>query len=132
MNETHIKIGRISAAASAVYDGVLGALFLFAPAALFEAFSVTPPNHFGYVQFPAMILILFAIMFVQMACKPESLKLLLPYGAGLKLSYIAITGYHWISTNVPVIWKPFVIIDLLFLICFAYVLMGLRAEREAT
>ena len=37
-----------------LYDAVLGAVFLIAPAALFAYVRVEPPNHFGYVQFPAL------------------------------------------------------------------------------
>jgi hypothetical protein len=35
---------------SAIYDGLLGAAFLFASGSLFQWFGVTPPNHPGYVQ----------------------------------------------------------------------------------
>ena len=33
----------------------LGLAFLASPAAIFEVFGVTPPNHPGYVQFPALL-----------------------------------------------------------------------------
>ena len=45
---------------SAAYDGLLGLAFLTCPDYIFNAFSVPPPNHFGYVQFPAALLIIFA------------------------------------------------------------------------
>jgi hypothetical protein len=31
----------------AVYDGVLGLVFLLVPSMIFERFEVVPPNHFG-------------------------------------------------------------------------------------
>ena len=49
---------------AAIYDGLLGAVFLFGSGVLFQWFGVTPPNHAGYVQFPAALLIVFAVMFV--------------------------------------------------------------------
>jgi len=55
---------------AAIYDGVLGGAFLVAPKALFEWFKVAPPNHYGYVHFPAALLIVFAVMFLSIALKP--------------------------------------------------------------
>ena len=54
-------------AGAGLYDGILGLAFLFFGRQLFEAFEVTPPNHYGYVQFPALLLIIFAVMFFQIA-----------------------------------------------------------------
>ncbi len=36
---------------AALYDGLLGLVFLFAGNAVFQWFNVTPPNHIGYVQY---------------------------------------------------------------------------------
>jgi hypothetical protein len=49
----------------AIYDGVIAAAFLIAPSALFRIGRVVPPNHLGYVQFSALLLIIFAVMFVR-------------------------------------------------------------------
>jgi hypothetical protein len=40
---------------AALYDGVLGAVFLAAPSWVFTQFNVAPPNHLAYVQFPAAL-----------------------------------------------------------------------------
>ena len=55
---------------SALYDGVLGILFLFAPGAAFDWFDIVPPNHPGYVQFPAALLLIFALIFLRIARDP--------------------------------------------------------------
>jgi len=47
---------------AALYDGLLGIAFLFSADALFQWVQVTPPNHFGYVHFPAALLLVFALM----------------------------------------------------------------------
>ena len=60
MKENWIKPFFLLAAA---YDGVLGIAFIIAPGSIFAMYGVEPPNHMAYVQFPAMLLILFAIMF---------------------------------------------------------------------
>ncbi|MEJ2500405.1 MAG: hypothetical protein P8Y65_04645, partial [Campylobacterales bacterium] len=53
-----------------LYDGILGLVFIFAPAAVFQYFDVTPPNHWAYIQFSALLLILFAAMFFKIASDP--------------------------------------------------------------
>lgn len=105
---------------AAVYDGVLGVAFLAAAPALFEWVGVTPPNHFGYVHFPAALLIVFAFMFVSVARRPTENRSLIPYGMLLKVSYCAVVFYHWLTEGIPFIWKPFAIADLAFLVLFAW------------
>lgn len=79
---------------AALYDGFLGLAFLFAGPQLFDLFNVTPPNHFGYVQFPAAILIIFALMFLAVALKPVQNRNLIPYGILLKVSYCGVVFFH--------------------------------------
>ena len=111
---------------AALYDGVLGAAFLMAAPALFEWVGVTPPNHFGYIHFPAALLIVFALLFLTIARRPEENRHLIPYGILLKISYCAVVFYHWFTAGIPFIWKPFAIVDVAFLVLFiwAYAVLG--------
>ena len=101
-----------------VYDGVLGILFLTAPIQLFNAANVTPPNHIGYVQFPGMLLIVFAIMFFKIAKNPMANRDLILYGILLKFSYCSVVFSHWFLDSIPSIWVLFAFLDLGFLIAF--------------
>jgi hypothetical protein len=103
---------------AALYDGLLGLAFLVAADWIFQAAHVTPPNHFGYVQFPGAILMVFAVMFLAVARRPRENRGLIPYGMLLKVSYCGVVGYHWLAGGIPSLWKPFVVIDLVFLILF--------------
>ena len=103
---------------AAIYDGVLGGAFLIAPQAMFEWFKVTPPNHYGYVHFPAALLIVFAVMFLNIALKPIKNRCLIPYGIGLKISYCGVVFWHWFGGEIPNIWKPFALCDVAFIILF--------------
>lgn len=118
---------------AAVYDGILGAVFLVWPEAMFTRFGVTPPNHFGYVQFPAAILIIFARMFWAVARDAEGNRNLIPYGILLKVSYCGVVFAYWFSTGIPTMWKPFAIADLVFMALFgwAYLALPSRRDREA-
>ena len=111
---------------SAVYDGVLGLAFLLAPSVIFQRFEVTPPNHFGYVQFPALLLLIFAWMYASVAYAPEKNSSLIPYGIALKVAYCSIVFYYWFAAEIPYVWKPFAIIDLCFIILFAIAFIVLK------
>ena len=116
---------------AALYDGVLGLAFLFGARSVFEMFGVTPPNHFGYVQFPGALLIVFALMFLAIARKPVENRNLIPYGILLKVSYCGVTLFHWISSGIPGMWKPFTIADLVFLFLFVWAYRGLGTSSRA-
>jgi hypothetical protein len=106
-------------AASALYDAILAiALLLFTPP-LFRLFGVELPNHLGYLQFPALLLLVFAAMYWKIAADPVGSRDLIPYGIGLKASYILVVFSYWFMGNVPWIWIPLAWIDLVFLVLFA-------------
>lgn len=105
---------------AAVYDGLLGAAFLFAGGQLFQGFGVTPPNHLGYVHFPAALLLVFAWMFVAIARAPAKNSNLIPYGILLKASYCGVVMFHWFTQGLPDMWKPFCVADLVFLVLFGW------------
>jgi hypothetical protein len=124
------KIISILFITAALYDGLLGILFLFASDRLFEYFQMTPPNHLGYVQFPAALLMIFAIMFYMIARKPLANKNLIPYGILLKVSYCSVVFFHWFATGIPNMWKPFAIFDLAFLGLFIWAYTSLRGMMQ--
>jgi hypothetical protein len=126
------KIGsiRVLFVLAGFYDGLLGLAFLAAGPALYGRFGVTPPNHWGYVQFPALLLIVFAIMFFAIAARPHARRELILYGIMLKISYCGVTLYHWLAGGLPGMWKPFTVADLTFLILFVWAFAALaRADR---
>jgi hypothetical protein len=124
---------RILFGLAAVYDAVLGIVFLFhfAAAWVYQACGVTPPNHWGYVQFPAALLLVFAVMFVAIARDPEGNRGLILYGIGLKVAYCATTFGYWFSSGIPFMWKPFAVTDLVMaaLFVWAYAALGASARQ---
>jgi hypothetical protein len=107
-------------ATSGVYDGLLGLVFLLAPAAMYDRFHVTPPNHWGYVQFAAAMLIIFGLMFLQVAAKPAPNRNLIPYGFLLKVAYAGTVFAYWFTQGLPDMWKPFAVCDAVFAVLFAW------------
>jgi hypothetical protein len=110
----------------AAYDGILGLVFLCAPGWVFQTFAVTPPNHPGYVQFPAALLIVFSLMFLSVARDPSGNRNLIPYGALLKVSYSGVALWHWANGGIPGMWKPWAVADIAFLILFLAAYRSLR------
>jgi hypothetical protein len=127
--KTAIRIPLLFALA-ALYDGLLGVLFLAAPGYPFEFFGVTPPNHLGYVQFPAALLLIFALMFVKIAVDPVRNYDLIVYGILLKVAYCAVSGWHWLNGDIPGMWKPFTVIDAAMGILFVWAYVILHATGE--
>jgi hypothetical protein len=115
---------------AALYDGVLGFAFLFAAPQVFAWLDIPSPNHLGYAQFPAALLIVFALMFVAVALKPRENRSLIPYGILLKVSYCGVVLFHWVTSDIPWIWKPFCIADVVFLVFFVLAWKNL-GEKEA-
>ena len=103
---------------AAIYDGVLGLLFLFFPGLAFEIFEVVPPNHFAYVQFPAILLLIFAAMFFRVAQDPIANRFIMLYGVALKTGYSGLVFYYMLTTGVPQMWVPWAWADLVFLALF--------------
>lgn len=101
-----------------VYDGVLGLLFLCFPASIFNQFNIPLPNHMGYAQFPACLLLVFAWMFFNIAKNPIANKNLIPYGIGLKVSYAGVIMAYWFTVGIPWLWQPFAIIDAITAVLF--------------
>jgi hypothetical protein len=114
---------------AAAYDGALGLLFLFQPGWAFRAFDVTPPNHMGYVQFPAALLLIFALIFARIARDPLANRGLIVYGILLKAAYCGVASFHWLTGGIPWMWQPFVFIDLAMGVLFVVALRLLRPLR---
>ena len=101
-----------------LYDGILGLFFLVMPYKLFSLTNVTLPNHVGYIQFPALLLVIFGIMFLNIARNPITNRNLVLYGILLKASYSGVVLFHWMLGNMPIMWIVFAFFDLIFLVLF--------------
>ncbi len=129
MNEKTMKLFYVIAA---LYDGVLGVAFLLFPAAIYAMYAVEPPNHMAYVQFPALLLIVFATMFFQISKDPAKNRGLILYGCGLKVSYCSMVFGYMATSGVPAMYVPFAYADLVFLALFIVTYRSLGEPAAAS
>lgn len=115
---------------AALYDALLGASFLLLPGQLFAVFNVTPPGHMMYVLFPALLLLVFAVMFARIAANPVKNRELILYGIGLKISYCAVAFGYEVTEGIPFMWMPLAWADLVFLILFVFTWILLGKETQ--
>jgi hypothetical protein len=115
-----MSLGAVRAvfAVAGAYDFVLGFAFLSFGPKLFESTGVPPPNHWGYVQFGSLFLIVFGLMFFEVARDPVANRNLMPFGMLLKLSYTGLVICYWATTDLPWLFKPFAAIDGLMFVLF--------------
>jgi len=106
--------------AAALCDGLLGTAFFLFPTAILQLFGAPPPNHPGYMQFSALIMVTFSILFAQIAAGPKVYRDLIPYGILLKASFCIVVFGWWAFEGVPFVWKPLALADVGFLLLFAW------------
>jgi hypothetical protein len=123
---TATTLTRALFALAAVYDGALGAVFLFAPTWPFRLHGVAEPNHPAYVQFPAALLLIFALMFLTVARDPARFRHLIPFGILLKAAYCGLAFGYWFTSGIPGMWKTFAVADLVFGLLFVWAFFALR------
>ena len=118
--------------ATGLYDLGLGLAFLLFGPRIFEWAQVPPPNHWGYVQFGSAMLITFGLMFLAVAARPHGNRNLIPFGMLLKLSYVGIVGYYWVTIDLPWMFKPFAVADAIMLLLFILAYAALKSAANVT
>jgi hypothetical protein len=103
---------------ASLYDGLLGVAFLLFGREIYAFAGVAPPNHFGYVKFPALLLTIFGVMFFRIAQDVSRNRELILYGIALKASYIGVVFWYQTHGGLPGLWLPWAWADLIFLVLF--------------
>jgi len=124
---------RILFALAGFYDFGIGLAFLLYGPQLFEQAGVPQPNHWGYIQFGSLLLVIFGLMFFAVAAAPFANRNLIPYGMLLKVAYTGLVVYYWVTTDCPLLFKPFAVVDGVMFVLFAvaYVSLGRRGAVAA-
>ena len=116
---------------AALYDFVLGLVFLFAWRAVYARFNVTLPNHPAYIMVPALLIAIFGVGFWFVAQAPERNRDIIKMGIMLKLAYAVPVLIYYYQGQMPPMWVPFAWIDLAFMLAFIGALRAVGAGRGA-
>jgi len=128
MNQAWIKPLLLLAAA---YDLILGLAALLAFKPIYQRFAVTLPNHAGYVQWGAAVVIVFGIGFWLAAMNPARNRDIIVMGVLFKLAFAGTVLGHDFLGSVPTIWVPFAWADLAFALLFMAMLRSLPRSGSA-
>ena len=113
---------------AALSDFLLGLGFLAAGPAIFDWAGIPAPNHWGPLQFAALMLMIFGLMFAAVVFDPVSQRNLIRYGLLLKLSFCGLVAYYWITSEVPMLFRICAIWDAILYVLFlvSYLKLGKR------
>ena len=116
---------------AALYDLVLGVVFLLAWQQCYRYFNITPPNHPAYIQFAAAAVAIFGLGFWYVSRAPERNRDIIKLGVLLKLAYAITVLAYWFQGRMPGLWVPFAWIDLGFMFAFILALRTLPAPHAS-
>jgi len=117
---------------ASIYDAMLGIFFFLIPRQVYDWTGAILPNHIAYVQFPALLLIVFAIMFFNVARNPQHNSNLFIYSILMKLSFSIVVIAHWIDGTITDMWKPLASIDLVFAVLFYFAYREVMVKKFHT
>ena len=123
------KFSRYVFGAACIYDGLLGILYFTMPRQIYDWLGAIFPNHIAYVQFPALLLIVFAIMFFNIARDPQGNRNLFIYAILMKLSFSIVVTIHWINATITDMWTPMALVDFLFAVLFYFAYRRLTVRK---
>lgn len=115
----------------ALYDVVLGAIFLIAYKPVFEKFGVALPNHPAYLQFGAAYVIIMGIGFWLAGRAPERNRDILKLCLLTKIAYFGIVFGYQLRGMMPGMWVPMAWCDVAMAIGVIAALRAIPAPEAA-
>ncbi len=110
---------------AAVYDALLGLLFFFFHPQIYAWFGITPPNHPGYVQLPAIFISIMGLadyyVYLDIVRNRDIVKIRIL----MKLAYSLLCFYHYVFGSLPTLWVNIAVFNVVFIVPY---LLFLRAS----
>ena len=110
-----------------IYDVLLGGGMLIGSSQIAHLASISLPDP-GYVEFPALLVALFGIMFLNIAANPSAHRTMIVYGMGLKAAYSGVVFWHYLTGSVAMLWIPLAWADFTFMVLFFFAWRALSAK----
>lgn len=87
-----------------LYTLAAGAAFALMPLWIYQQQAITPPNHPAYVQFPAVLLLIFGLMCLRSAWDPFRFREQILYVVAAKAGFVLVVGLHVLTGGLPMMW----------------------------
>ena len=113
----------------AFYNVLLGVLFALFPAAILRRFGAEPPSPLGYLQFSALLLIIFGVIFLRTAKDPAAHRELIVYGMARCAALFVLVFFCVIHNHIRIFWISLAWVDLVLFL--ALWLLWRRLSKQA-
>ena len=109
---------------AAIYDALLGLSFFLFYERIYARFVITPPNHPGYVQLPAIFIAIMGLadyyVYLDIDRNRDTIKI----RTLMKLAFSLLCFYHYFFGSLPTMWMNIAMFNFVFIIPY---LLFLRA-----
>lgn len=106
---------------SALYDFIIGFLFLFFPKKVFELTGMNFPDNPSYLMFCAFIVMFFGVLLFMIYLNLEGSRRMVIFAILVKFSYVYTVGYYYFLVGNEYVDFPFLLFamfDLIFALLF--------------
>jgi len=110
-----LKSIKILFVVAGLFDLILGIMYFFAHERLYTYFDMVPAGHPTYVEFPALVLVLFGVVFLQISSNPARYRAIISYGIGLIAASSGLAFWYEFTVGVYDMWIPMAVIAVVFL-----------------
>lgn len=97
---------------------ITGSTFIFFPEWLFQRTGIEQISALEYIQFPALLIMVFGLMMLAVARDPKHNYNLIPYICLFKVSLIGVVFFNWLTKGLSWLWISFAFFDIAYLIGF--------------
>ena len=115
-----------------ICDLLIGAALFLASPQIFRLTNVPVPGHIGFVQFPALMIVIVGALFLHIAANPEGRRELIPYLTCVKIAFSGLVFWYQLTIGIPAAWLPLAWCDVGYIILFVIAWRSLSAHRPAS
>ncbi len=115
---------------SALYDLVLGFMFLFFYEKILDFVDMPIPDNPAYLAASSMFIFIFGILLFMIYLKPEGSRRMVIYSILFKFGYISVAVYYLITRGTDFVKWPFLTFIVCDIIFAAFFIESLRFIKE--
>ncbi|MBU0671688.1 MAG: hypothetical protein KJ732_01525 [Candidatus Margulisbacteria bacterium] len=109
-----------------VVEFAVGLPFLLLPGPVFSLAGIPLIDRLEFVQFPALLIMVFGLMMLNIARDPVRHQQLIIYCCLFKAAFIYVVVFNWLTKGLPLLWLLFASLDAIYLIGFIIAYLKLK------